>query len=120
MFVSRKNLKPEQWSKTATDWASELQANTPALHHTCPGGRCQGTQCGASVAHPKRVSAGHHSRLVHAVLATACLKATYLELCASTIAEEMISSFTPFFRKLLINAETSILLSSFSRSARNP
>ena len=23
---------------------------TPALHHTCPGGRCQGTQCGASVA----------------------------------------------------------------------
>ena len=23
--------------------------NTPALHHTCPGGRCQGTQCGACV-----------------------------------------------------------------------
>jgi putative transposase len=22
---------------------------TPAPHHTCPGGRCQGTQCGASV-----------------------------------------------------------------------
>ena len=30
-------------------WASELQANTPALHQT---------QCGASVAQPKRVSAG--------------------------------------------------------------
>ena len=24
--------------------------DTPALHHACPGGRCQGTQCGASVA----------------------------------------------------------------------
>ena len=23
---------------------------SPALQHTCPGGRCQGTQCGASVA----------------------------------------------------------------------
>ena len=55
-------------AKRAADRASGLQANTPALHHTCPGGRCQGTQCGASVAQPKRMSAGHPQRPVHAVL----------------------------------------------------
>ena len=33
-------------------------AGTPALHHTCPGGQCQGTQCGASVptTAPRRTS----------------------------------------------------------------
>ncbi len=30
---------------------------TPALHHTCPGGRCQGTQCGASVRRRKSIAA---------------------------------------------------------------
>jgi len=40
----------------AADRASELQANTPALHHTA---------FGASVAQPKRVSVGHPQRPVH-------------------------------------------------------
>ena len=48
------------------------------------------------------------------------LKATYFVLWASAIADEIISSLTPFFRRLLINAETSTLLSKRSRSARNP
>jgi hypothetical protein len=35
-------------------WIKERYRSTPALHHTCPGGRCQGTQCGASVRGYKR------------------------------------------------------------------
>ena len=31
------------------DLPASLRSMTPALHHTCPGGQCQGTQCGASV-----------------------------------------------------------------------
>ena len=57
---------------------------------------------------------------VHALLAAVCLKRTHLELCASAIAEEITSSLTPFFRRLLISADTSTLLSNRSRSARNP
>jgi len=39
--------------ENGADRASELQANTPALHQT---------QCGASVAQPKRMSAGPPQR----------------------------------------------------------
>ena len=48
------------------------------------------------------------------------LEETYTELCASAIADEMISSFTPFFLNLSIKTETSTLPSRRSRSARNP
>ena len=32
-------------------------SRSPALQHICPGGRCQGTQCGACVAQNDRRSA---------------------------------------------------------------
>jgi len=58
--------KSQEYIREGYDWVVDIDLEkffdrvnhdmlTPALHHTCPGGRCQGTQCGASVARVARV-----------------------------------------------------------------
>jgi hypothetical protein len=44
VLINHRLLVPLRGTR-ATSW---YRLVIPALHHTCPGGRCQGTQCGAS------------------------------------------------------------------------